>query len=142
MEWYEIVISAVATLGGVGGLISLYKAKPERTSIEVQNMKEMLGEAHKMFDAMKAEKEAEHKEFEEYKAKNMEYIEQFKARFAKLEERLDNAENVVFRLKGAIYQAYRCRFAPQTDDCPVLQALEKNGCEECFAIDSDDKKND
>ena len=55
MEWYEIVISAVATLGGVGGLISLYKAKPEKTSIEVQNMKEMLGEAHKMFDKMKEE---------------------------------------------------------------------------------------
>ena len=44
MEWYEIIISAVATLGGVGGFISIYKAKPEKTSIEVQNMKEMLGE--------------------------------------------------------------------------------------------------
>lgn len=29
MEWYEIVISAVATLGGVGGFISIYKAKPK-----------------------------------------------------------------------------------------------------------------
>lgn len=46
MEWYEIVISAVATLGGVGGFISIYKAKPEKTSIEVQNMKEKIGRAH------------------------------------------------------------------------------------------------
>ena len=74
MEWYEIVISAIATLGGVGGFVSIYKAKPEKTSIEVQNMKEMLGEAHKMFDKMKEEKEAEHEAFEEYKKNNMEYL--------------------------------------------------------------------
>mgnify|MGYP006974413427 CR=1 FL=1 len=52
MEWYEIVISAVATLGGVGGFISIYKAKPEKTSIEVQNMKEMLDASHRMYDEM------------------------------------------------------------------------------------------
>ena len=102
MEWYEIIISAVATLGGVGGFISIYKAKPEKTSIEVQNMKEMLGEAHKMFDKMKEEKEAEQEEFKAYKEENMKYVAEFKARFNKLERRLDDAENVVFRLKGAI----------------------------------------
>ena len=131
MEWYEIVISAVATLGGVGGFISIYKAKPEKTSIEVQNMKEMLGEAHKMFNAMKEEKEAEHKEFEEYKKNNMTYIAEFKERFQKVEDRLDKAENFVFTLKSAIYRGYRCPFPPHTKDCPVIQAFEGEGCEEC-----------
>ena len=133
MEWYEIVISAVATLGGVGGLISIYKAKPEKTSIEVQNMKEMLGEAHKMFDKMKEEKEAEHNEFEEYKKNNMTYIAEFKERFQKVEDRLDKAEQFVFTLKSAIYRGYRCPYPPKVEDCPVLKEYEKGSCTECKA---------
>lgn len=131
MEWYEILISAVATLGGVGGFISIYKAKPEKTSIEVQNMKEMLDEAHRMFNAMKEEKDSEKADFKAYKEENAKYVSDFKGRFAKLEQRLDIAENVVFRLKGAIYQAYRCTYAPKLEDCPVLNSLDKNSCEEC-----------
>ena len=133
MEWYEIVISAVATLGGVGGFISIYKAKPEKTSIEVQNMKEMLGEAHKMFDKMKEEKEAEHNEFEEYKKNNMEYVAEFKERFQKVEDRLDKAEQFVFTLKSAIYRGYRCPYPPKVEDCPVLKEYEKGSCTECKA---------
>ena len=132
MEWYEIVISAVATLGGVGGFISIYKAKPEKTSIEVQNMKEMLGEAHKMFDKMKEEKEAEHKEFEEYKKTNMTYVSEFKDRFKKVEDRLDKAEQFVFVLKSVIYRGYRCPYPPSIKDCPIIKAYESEGCEECM----------
>ena len=133
MEWYEIVISAVATLGGVGGFISIYKAKPEKTSMEVQNMKEMLGEAHKMFDKMKEEKEAEHEAFEEYKKNNMEYVAEFKERFQKVEDRLDKAEQFVFTLKSAIYRGYRCPYPPRVEDCPVLKEYEKGSCTECKA---------
>ena len=133
MEWYEIVISAVATLGGVGGFISIYKAKPEKTSIEVQNMKEMLGEAHKMFDKMKEEKEAEHEAFEEYKKNNMEYVAEFKERFQKVEDRLDKAEQFVFTLKSVIYRGYRCPYPPKVEDCPVLKEYEKGSCTECKA---------
>ena len=132
MEWYEIVISAVATLGGVGGFISIYKAKPEKTSIEVQNMKEMLGEAHKMFDKMKEEKEAEHEAFEEYKKNNMEYVAEFKERFQKVEDRLDKAEQFVFTLKSAIYRGYRCPYPPKVEDCPIIKAYKGEGCEGCM----------
>ena len=131
MEWYEIVISAVATLGGAGGLLSVYKAKPEKTSIEVQNMKEMLGEAHKMFDKMKEEKEAEHEAFEEYKRNNMEYVAEFKERFQKVEDRLDKAEEFVFTLKSAIYRGYRCPYPPKVEDCPIIKAYKGEGCDEC-----------
>ena len=132
MEWYEIIISAVATLGGVGGFISIYKAKPEKTSIEVQNMKEMLGEAHKMFDKMKEEKEAEHEAFEEYKKNNMEYVAEFKERFQKVEDRLDKAEQFVFTLKSAIYRGYRCPYPPKVEDCPIIKAYKGEGCDECM----------
>lgn len=131
MEWYNILAIVLGAFGGVGGIVALYKAKPERTSIEVQNMKEMLGEAHKMFDKMKEEKEAEHEEFEEYKKNNMEYVSEFKERFKKVEDRLDKAEQFVFTLKSAIYRGYRCPYPPNIEDCPIIKAYKGEGCEDC-----------
>jgi esterase/lipase len=131
MEWYNILAIVLGAFGGVGGFVALYKAKPERTSIEVQNMKEMLGEAHKMFDKMKEEKEAEHEEFEEYKKNNMEYVSEFKERFKKVEDRLDKAEQFVFTLKSAIYRGYRCPYPPNIEDCPIIKAYKGEGCEDC-----------
>ena len=89
MEWYNILAIVLGALGGTAGLVGLYKAKSEKTTIDVSNMQTMLDEAHKMYDDMKAEKEAGQEEFKEFKAKNNEYIEAFKKRFEKLEKRLD-----------------------------------------------------
>lgn len=132
MEWYEILISAVATLGGVGGFVSIYKAKPEKTSIEVKNMQEMLDEAHKMYDDAREETKELRDEFSAYKKENMGYIAEFKARFAKVEGRLEKTEL-------AVYQGYRCPFPPKVTDCPVLKEYEKGNCEECKAIIDNDK---
>ena len=126
MEWYEILISAVATLGGVGGFISIYKAKPEKTSLEVKNMKEMLDEAHNMYDDARAETKELREEFSKYKEENMAYVAEFKKRFAKIEDRLEKTEL-------AVYQGYRCPFPPKVADCPVLKEYEKGNCEECKA---------
>lgn len=134
MEWYNILAIVLGAFGGVGGFVALYKAKPEKTSIEVQNMKEMLDEAHKMFNAMKEEKNAEHKEFEEYKKTNMTYISEFKERFKQVEERLDKAEEFVFTLKSAIYRGYRCPYPPSVEDCPIIKAYKGEGCEDCEAL--------
>lgn len=133
MEWYNILAIVVGAFGGTAGLISLYKAKPEKTSIEVKNMTEMLDEAHKMFNTMKEEKEAEHKEFEEYKKNNMAYVAEFKERFQKVEDRLDKAEQFVFTLKSAIYRGYRCPYPPKVEDCPIIKAYKGEGCDDCEA---------
>lgn len=133
MEWYNILAIVVGAFGGTAGLISLYKAKPEKTSIEVKNMTEMLDEAHKMFNTMKEEKEAEHKEFDEYKKNNMAYVAEFKERFQKVEDRLDKAEQFVFTLKSAIYRGYRCPYPPKVEDCPIIKAYKGEGCEDCMS---------
>ena len=132
MEWYEILISAVATLGGVGGFISIYKAKPEKTSIEVKNMQTMIDEAHEMYyDARKETKELR-EEFSKYKEENMQYVAEFKNRFSKIEDRLSKTEL-------AVYQAYRCPFPPKVADCPVLKEYEKGSCEACKVSVEKDK---
>lgn len=131
MEWYNILAIVFGALGGTAGLVGLYKAKSEKTTIDVSNMQTMLDEAHKMYDDMRAEKEAGQEEFKEFKAKNCEYIEAFKKRFEKLEKRLDETEETVFHLKGAIYQGYRCKFPMNVEDCPVLKEYERTRCDDC-----------
>ena len=124
MEWYNILAIVLGAFGGVGGFVALYKAKPERTSIEVRNMQEMLEEAHHMYDDARAETKELREEFSEYKKENMGYIAEFKARFAKVESRLEKTEL-------AVYQGYRCPFPPKVADCPVLKEYEKGNCDEC-----------
>ena len=135
MEWYNIVLlllGGVGGIGGIGGFIALYKAKAEKTGIDIGNMREMLAEAHKMFDATCEEKEKIQREFSEYKAENLKYVGEFKARFAKVEERLDTAESTIFDLRGAVYQGYRCRYPERTEDCPVIKEYEKKHCKKCI----------
>jgi TPP-dependent trihydroxycyclohexane-1,2-dione (THcHDO) dehydratase len=126
MEWYNILAIVLGAFGGVGGFVALYKAKPEKTSIEVKNMQEMLEEAHHMYDDARAETKELREEFSEYKKENMGYIAEFKARFAKVESRLEKTEL-------AVYQGYRCPFPPKVADCPVLREYEKGNCDECKA---------
>ena len=119
MEWYNILSIVVGALGGTAGFVGLYKAKSEKTGIDVGNMQQMLNEAHKMYDDARAETKELREEFSEYKKENMEYIKEFKDRFASVEDRLEQTELAVF-------QGYRCPFPPKQEDCPVLQEFNKN----------------
>lgn len=131
MEWYNILVLILGAFGGTAGIVSLYKAGAEKTGIDITNMKEMLEEAHKMYDEMKEEKESVSKEFHDYKEENMKYISDFKDRFAQVERRLDKTENIVLQLKGAVYQGYRCKYPTNIEDCPVIKEYEKTQCDKC-----------
>ena len=126
MVWYEILTLVVGAFGGTAGIIAIYKAKPEKTSIEVKNMQSMLDEAHEMYDDARKETKELREEFSKYKEENMAYVTEFKARFAKIEDRLEKTE-------FAVYQGYRCPFPPKVADCPVLKEYEKGNCNECKA---------
>lgn len=134
MEWYNVVVLLLGGLGGISGLVGLYKAKSEKTGIDINNMKEMLDEAHKMFNAICEEKERVQEDFDNYKKDNMKYIAEFKERFANVEARLDKAEQEVFGLQSAVYQGYRCKFPANIEDCPVLKEYEKVQCKKCDKI--------
>lgn len=134
MEWYNVVLlllGGVGGIGGIGGFIALYKAKAEKTGIDIGNMQKMLDEARKMFNDACDEKEQVQKEFSDYKVENMKYIGEFKERFAKVEQRLDAAEDTIFDLTGAVYQGYRCKYPENVEDCPVIKEYEKKHCKKC-----------
>jgi predicted RNase H-like nuclease (RuvC/YqgF family) len=131
MEWYNIVLLLLGGVGGTAGLISIYKAKAEKTGIDIGNMKEMLNEAHRMFDTACEERDSLQTEFKEYKDDTMQYISEFKERFVKVEKRLDKAEETVLKLKGAINRGYRCRYPESIEECPVIKEYEKIHCTDC-----------
>lgn len=131
MAWYEILVGIIGVIGGGAGLISIYHAKSNKQTIDIGNMQTMLEEAHKMYDEMKTEKDSVNKDFHDYKEENMRYVSEFKARFKKLEERLDKTEEEVFDLKKSIYQGYRCKYPQNINDCPVIMAYEKFRCSKC-----------
>lgn len=123
MEWYNILALIVGALGGTAGFISIYHAKSNKDTIDIGNMQEMLEESHKMYNEMKVELKSEREAFKAYKEENMKYVEEFKSRFAKLEGRLSESEEIVFKLRSSIYSCYRCTLPSKIDDCPVLVAF-------------------
>lgn len=131
MEWYNIVIGIVAAIGGVGGIIAIYKARPEKEGIIVKNMREMLDEAHKLYEEMKSERNAVRKEFDEYKVET-------DKRFEKVEDKLDRTEDTVTKLEGVINRGYGCRYPDDPNDCPVIREYERINCREC-AVQSEGK---
>lgn len=131
MTWYEIIVGLIGVIGGSSGFISLYNAKANKQTIDIGNMSSMLDEAHKMFDEMKEDRDGIKQQFDEYKKEAMTYVADFKARFAKLETRLDSAEGNVLNLKRSIYQGYRCKYPEKIEDCPVLKEYEKFKCNIC-----------
>lgn len=126
MEWYNVVIGIIAAIGGVGGIIAIYKARPEKDGIVVKNMREMLDEAHRLYDEMKSERNEVRKEFDEYKDKT-------DRRFDNLETKLDKTEGTVTVLEGVINRGYGCRYPDNPSECPVIREYERINCKECPA---------
>ena len=123
MEWYDILCLILGALGGTAGLVTLYHAKSNKDTIDIGNMQEMLDEAHKMYNEMNELRQTETESFLKYKADNMKYIEEFKARFKNLEDRLSDSEEVVLKLRSSIYSCYRCTLPSKIEECPVLVAF-------------------
>lgn len=123
MEWYNILCLVLGALGGTAGLVTVYHAKSNKDTIDIGNMQEMLGEAHKMYNEMNEIRQTETEAFKKYKEDTMKYIEEFKARFQKLEDRLCESEEVVLKLRSSIYSCYRCTLPSKIDECPVLVAF-------------------
>lgn len=114
MEWYNVISIIVGALGGTAGLIGMYKAKSEKTTIDVGNMQTMLDEAKKMYDTMSDEKK------------------ESDAKLDALDKRVEGMEKRILVLTRAIYQGYRCAFPQKAEECPVLLEYEKTHCQECI----------
>lgn len=119
MAWYDILVLIVGGFGGVSGLISIYNAKSNKTTIDIGNFKSLIDEERK-------ERQELSKEYKTYKEVVERKVESVKREFEEL-----RAENR--RMIKAIYQAYRCNLPVKTTDCPVIKAFnEEHNCNSCL----------
>ena len=127
-NWLE----TLGAIGGTAGLVALvkvgvdlYMAKSGKTKVDVANMKEMLDEAHKMYDTINRRYNDSEKKFEEYKTS----VEERETRRDKTIEELVNKFN---KLERTVTLAYRCKYPENIIDCPVVKSYEeKHLCEDC-----------
>lgn len=120
MEWYNILIGIVGAIGGVSGVVSLYNAKSNKTTVDISNYQQLLEDIRKERDDARAENENYHKQVHDR-------VEEVKLEFEKLKK-----ENEEF--KKSILQAYRCPLPARLEDCPVIkiyEAIEQHNCLTC-----------
>ena len=128
MNW----ISVLGALGGSAGVVALikvgidvYMAKSGKTKADVSNLKEMLEEAHKMYDVATERYNAIVKKFDEYK-------EEVDKREEKRDRKILEVLKTVNKLERTVTQAYRCKYPANIQDCPVVKSYEeKHLCEDC-----------
>lgn len=116
MEWYNILTIVLGAIGGIGGIsggISIYQAKSNKESIDIENLRSIISEE-------RLERESLKKEYAEYKVAVDERIIMFKKEFEEMKE-----ENKKFL--AAIYMAYRCKYPSDIEDCPVIRSIHENG---------------
>ena len=105
MEYITQIIEIIGGLLTGGIFVSWYKAKPERTSIEIENLKSVI-------ETMK-EADSDHR------AEN-------KAEISELRSEVRSLQVTVENDKKAIYSAYDCPFPHKASDCIVLRNYRNN----------------
>lgn len=104
MAWYEIIAYIVGSVGGIGGFISFYTAKPSKTRMEIDNLRAIIEEE-------KNERILLREEYNKYKIETNE-------KFGALKTEHDRNER-------AILTAYKCDKIKKADECPVIVSLQE-----------------
>ena len=128
MNWLEIL----GAIGGSAGVVALikvgvdvYMARSGKTKVDVGNMKEMLDEAHKMYDEATERYNQLVLKFDDYK-------DDIEKKEEKLYAKIGDLVSKFNKLERTVTQAYRCKYPENIQDCPVVKSYEeKHFCENC-----------
>lgn len=124
MEWYQILIAVLGGLGGLGGIsafiITLYNAKVNRESIEVDNTDKLLEASNKLIAKLEEEKQK--------------YEDRVDRKILEYGEKLNKLQSDNDAMKLAIYNAWRCRLYREPKDCPVISQYSRY-CENCTSLE-------
>ena len=117
MDWITILISIIGCIGGIGGVVTLYHAKSNKTAIDVANF-------HALIEEERTERKILREEYEDYKQAVNKRVDEVKAEVAEMK-----AANMT--MKAAIYSAYRCPLIQDIDDCIVIKTYKDLACGGC-----------
>lgn len=120
MEWYNIIVLLLGTVGGVGGLISLYHAKSNKDTIDISNFQRLIEEEREERRLLK-------EEYKEYKDTVERKVEKVKADVEKMQK--DNKKMIT-----SIFQAYKCKLPEKIQDCPVVKFFLNQGGEKINGV--------
>lgn len=117
MEWYNIIIAIIGGIGGVSGIVTLYNARSNKDTIDISNFQKLLDEERKEREILKHD-------FKAYKEGVDERIVLFKEEFDKIKQELN-------LIQKAVFLGYKCKWIEKIEQCPILNEIEKNECNQC-----------
>ena len=109
------IITAIVGLIGGGWIFNVYSAKPQKTSIELENVGKAMEEMNGVITTMKESSRI--------------YREDTDRTIRGLNAKIENLEKSIKVKDEAIYSAYDCPFPDKSSDCIVLRVYKK--CHEC-----------
>ena len=115
MEWYNILITILGTFGGGAGLITLYQARSNKNTIDINNF-------HLIIEEEREERRILRQEYEDYK-------ESVNAKVAEVKKEVEETRQEKYDMMSAILQGYGCRLPAKPDDCPVIRRFRE--CQNC-----------
>ena len=132
-------LEIIGAIGGSAGIVALVKvgidvfqAKSKKTSVDIDNMKEMLEEAHKMFDKATERYNGLVDKFDAYKEEVDKREEENNAKITKILAKVN-------KLERTVTQAYRCKYPQNILDCPVISEYEKKHlCADCTNLNENE----
>ena len=128
MNWTEVL----GLIGGGAGIVALikagidiYNAKSNRTTVDISNMEKMLNDSIARYEKLE-------QKFDDFQNKSHGYVEGLRSRILGIEQRCQSQEERINNMEKVINLAWRCNYAPQIDDCPVIKEYERRRlCEDC-----------
>lgn len=127
MVWYEVVVLIASTFGGVSGGVALYKARAEKTGLDVSNfnamLKSLMGRCDALEKQITLDREQSHK-----------YVMELRTNQETQDSVISDLKNSVHALERTVTMAYRCKFPENIQDCPVVHAYEEKLCNSCKPV--------
>lgn len=111
MEWYNIVIGVIGIIGGASGIVSFYKAKPEKQAMEIANLSSIINKEREI-------SEAERKKAMDDNRQSQEMIAKLRERMAIIESR----DKIYFM---SIMSSNQCRAVESIKNCPVMMKFDE-----------------
>lgn len=135
------ILTYIGAGGGFAGIasiiISFFKAKSEKTSLDADNFKKFFDESQERYeDEIKRAKEdieLAKKEREQARKNSEEYRDKMDKKISELESTINSMKDRSTKQIRALNSAYRCKLPQKMTDCPVIKTLDEicDGDEEC-----------
>lgn len=120
MNFWEIILGLLGG-GAVAGIVSLYNAKANNTSIQADTFKKFFDEVQEW---TRAENQKHIEEIQSLKAEREEWFTKFDKYKEDTNKQIESINKRIAIKDCALNSAYRCPLPADIHDCPVVATLD------------------